>query len=385
MVWITSEADLSEAFWGQRILITGHSGFKGGWLALWLRRLGASVVGLSLPPATPSFFRAANLGEIIDGRDADIRSAADVAEAIEGQDFDLVIHMAAQAVVRASFENPVDTYATNVVGTAIVLDAARRLKSLKGVVVVTSDKCYENREWVWGYRENDPMGGRDPYSSSKGCAELVAAAYRSSFFNDPNGPQLVSVRAGNVFGGGDWGADRLVPDLVRSVESGTPARLRNPSSIRPWQHVFEPLRGYMMLAAHLVQRRTRFAGGWNFGPDQEATVNVGTLADMVVSHWGDGGPRVIVEPQANAPAESTILRLDSTKAHTELGWKPVLRLADAVSMTVAWYKKYRDDPDHIRSFSEHQLEQYAAAWKRDAEHDAKPSPLRAIGDWKDAS
>ncbi|OCP10108.1 MULTISPECIES: CDP-glucose 4,6-dehydratase [unclassified Ensifer] len=385
MAAITCEADLSEAFHGRRILITGHTGFKGGWLALWLRRLGASVVGLSLPPSKPSFFLATELGEIVEGHSGDIRVAADVAQAIQGQDFDLVIHMAAQAVVRTSFESPVDTYATNVVGTAIVLDAARRLKSLKGVIVVTSDKCYENREWVWGYRENDPMGGRDPYSSSKGCAELVAAAYRSSFFNDASGPQLVSVRAGNVIGGGDWGADRLVPDLVRSVESGNPARLRNPSSIRPWQHVFEPLRGYMMLAAHLVHGRTRFAGGWNFGPDQEATVNVGTLAQMVVSHWGDAPPRYIVEQQANGPVESTILRLDSTKARTELGWKPVLRLDDAVAMTAAWYRKYRDDPTHIRSFSEHQLEQYADAWKQEAEPDARPSPLRAIGDWKDAS
>ncbi|HEV7322480.1 MAG TPA: CDP-glucose 4,6-dehydratase [Ensifer sp.] len=385
MAWITSEADLAEAFRGQRILITGHTGFKGGWLALWLRRLGASVVGLSLPPSTPSFFLATALGDIIDGHNGDIRIAADVAQAIEGQNFDLVIHMAAQAVVRASFENPVDTYATNVVGTAIVLDAARRMKSLKGVVVVTSDKCYENREWVWGYRENDPMGGRDPYSSSKGCTELVAAAYRSSFFDDPNGPQLVSVRAGNVIGGGDWGADRLVPDLVRSVESGTPARLRNPASIRPWQHVFEPLRGYMMLAAHLLKGRTRFAGGWNFGPDQEATVNVGTLADMVVSHWGEAPPQYIVEPQVNAPQESTILRLDSTKARTELGWKPVFHVQDAVAATVAWYRAFRKDPKNIRSFSELQLEQYAAAWKQAAEPDARPMPLRTIGDWKDAS
>ena len=261
-----NEASLSAIFRGRRVLLTGHTGFKGGWLALWLQRLGATVVGVSLPPSSPSFHAAVGMDELIDERIGDIRAPGTFADAIGWRDFDLVIHMAAQALVRTSYEMPVDTYLTNVVGTAVVLDAARRMPSLRGVVVVTSDKCYDNREWVWGYRETDPMGGRDPYSASKGCAELVAASYRASFFSDPDGAQIATARAGNVIGGGDWAADRLIPDLMRSVQWGAPARLRNPRSIRPWQHVFEPLRGYLMLAAALLQDGARYAGGWNFGP-----------------------------------------------------------------------------------------------------------------------
>ncbi|QRM56094.1 CDP-glucose 4,6-dehydratase [Sinorhizobium sp. BG8] len=360
------ESYLSEVLRGRRVLVTGHTGFKGGWLALWLRRLGATVVGVALPPTTPSFCRAVDLDGIVDGRIGDIRTETDFGRSIAGEDFDLVIHMAAQAVVRASFEAPVDTYLTNVVGTAVVLDAARRMPSLRGVIVVTSDKCYENREWVWGYRENDPMGGKDPYSSSKGCTELVAAAYRSSFFSDPDGPQLASVRAGNVIGGGDWGADRLVPDLVRSTETGQPARIRNPRNIRPWQYVLEPVRGYLMLAARLLDVGARYAGGWNFGPEKDATVDVGTLADMVVSKWKRRPPEYVVERRADEPKESIVLRLDSTKSHVELGWKPLLDLDETVAMTVAWYEEYRENTERIRQFSLGQLEQYAAAWGRGA-------------------
>jgi CDP-glucose 4,6-dehydratase len=361
---LVDESYLSEVLRGRRILVTGHTGFKGGWLSLWLRRLGATVVGVALPPTAPSFCKAVGLEDLVDGRVGDIRSESAFGQSIEGQDFDLVIHLAAQAVVRASFEAPVDTYLTNVVGTAIVLNAARRMPSLRGVVVVTSDKCYENREWVWGYRENDPMGGRDPYSSSKGCAELVAAAFRSSFFNDPNGPQLSTVRAGNVIGGGDWGTDRLIPDLVRSVETGAPVRLRNPKSVRPWQHVLEPVRGYLMLAARLLEAGARYAGGWNFGPDTSSTVEVGTLADMVISKWDGRRPHYVVERRDNEPPESVVLRLDSTKSGVELGWKPLLRLEDTVAMTVAWYQKYQQDPARIRAFSNHQIDEYAAAWGR---------------------
>lgn len=355
---------LSQVLRGRRILVTGHTGFKGGWLSLWLRRLGAHVVGVALPATVPSFCAAVDLEGLVEGHVGDIRAETDFNQNIEGHDFDLIIHMAAQAVVRASYESPVDTYLTNVVGTAVVLEAARRMPSLRGIVVVTSDKCYENREWVWGYRENDPMGGRDPYSSSKGCAELVAAAYRSSFFSDPEGPQLATVRAGNVIGGGDWGADRLIPDLVRSVETGTPARLRNPKNVRPWQHVLEPVRGYLMLAAGLIDAGASFAGSWNFGPEKEATVDVGTLADMVVAHWGDSPPEYVIEPRTGEPPESMVLRLDSTKSHIELDWRPLLRLDDAVAMTVAWYRNYLERPAQIRRFSQQQLEQYAETWGR---------------------
>ncbi|BCP53929.1 CDP-glucose 4,6-dehydratase [Kaistia sp. 32K] len=358
------ERYLSEVLRGRRILVTGHTGFKGGWLSLWLRRLGATVVGVALPPTAPSFCKAVGLEALVDGRVGDIRSQSIFGRSIEGEDFDLVIHMAAQAFVRTSFEAPVDTYLTNVVGTAIVLDAARHMPSLRGVVVVTSDKCYENREWVWGYRENDPMGGRDPYSSSKGCAELVAAAFRASYFNDPNGPQLSTVRAGNVIGGGDWGADRLIPDLVRSVETDMPVRLRNPKSVRPWQHVLEPVRGYLLLAARLLETGARYAGGWNFGPDTRSTVEVGTLADMVIAKWQGKRPRYVVERRDNEAPESAVLRLDSTKSSVDLGWSPLLRLEETVAMTVAWYQSYRQDPAGIRAFSQHQIDEYAAAWGR---------------------
>ncbi len=362
MSTIADEKALAAILRGRRVLVTGHTGFKGGWLTLWLQRLGATVVGVSLPATAPSFCRAVGLDELVDGRVGDIRTEQAFGASLAGEDFDLVIHLAAQAFVRTSFEAPVDTYLTNVVGTAIVLDAARRMPSLKGVVVVTSDKCYENREWVWGYRENDPMGGRDPYSSSKGCAELVAGAFRASYFSDPGGPQLSTVRAGNVIGGGDWGIDRLIPDLVRSVETSLPVRLRNPKSVRPWQHVLEPVRGYLMLAAQLLDKGARYAGGWNFGPDNSATVEVGTLADMVIDQWNGEPPRYVVERRDNEPPESVVLRLDSTKAGVELGWRPLIRIDEAVAMTVGWYQAYRQDPGGIRAFSQKQIGDYAAAW-----------------------
>lgn len=360
------ETALAAAFRGKRVLLTGHTGFKGSWLALWLKRLGAEVVGIALPAITPSFHAAVGVDDLIDGRIGDIRSEAAFADALRGEDFDFVFHMAAQALVRASYDAPVDTYLTNVVGTAVVLEACRRMPSLRGVVVVTSDKCYDNREWVWGYRETDPMGGKDPYSSSKGCTELVAAAYRSSFFADPAGPQLASVRAGNVFGGGDWCADRLIPDLVRSAQSGVAMKMRSPRAVRPWQHVLEPLRGYMMLAARLMQDGPRFASGWNFGPGPESTVDVGTLADMVVRHFAGDCPNFVVERRGDEPPEATVLRLDNTKAQVQLGWKPLLDIDEAVGMTVGWYRQFTRDPKSMRAFSERQIERYADLWSQDA-------------------
>jgi CDP-glucose 4,6-dehydratase len=236
------------------------------------------------------------------------------------------------------------------------------MPSLKAVIVVTSDKCYENNEWVWGYREHDPMGGRDPYSSSKGCAELVSAAYRASFFSDPQGPQLATVRAGNVIGGGDWSVDRLVPDLIRALETGVPARLRNPHSVRPWLHVLEPLRGYLMLAARLLENEPRFSGPWNFGCDRDEAVEVIRLAELVTEQFGGMGPGFFVEAHHNGPAESTLLRLDSTKAFVELGWKPRFTVEEAISMTVAWYREFHRSPGAIRSFTENQIAEYAQGW-----------------------
>ena len=366
------EAYLRETLAGRRVLVTGHTGFKGGWLSLWLRRLGAKVVGVALPPQELSFCAAIGLEDLVDSRIGDVRSETGFGKLIEGQDFDLVIHMAAQAFVRASYEDPIGTYQTNVIGTAVVLEAARRMPSLRGVIVVTSDKCYQNHEWVWGYREQDPMGGHDPYSSSKGCAELVAAAYRASFFSNPNGPQLATVRAGNVIGGGDWGADRLVPDLIRAAETRSPARIRNPRNVRPWQHVLEPVRGYLMLAARLIDTGSRFAGGWNFGCDRDAAVDVITLADLVVEKWNGDAPRYLVEKRANEPPESVVLRLDSTKSYVQLGWKPLLSIGEAVSKTVEWHLRYQSDPGSIQQFSQQQIAEYAAAWTVSSEKASEP-------------
>ncbi|MCT7376941.1 CDP-glucose 4,6-dehydratase [Chelativorans salis] len=356
------ETALVRTFAGRRVLVTGHTGFKGGWLSLWLSRLGATVVGVALPPTRPSFCTAVDIENLIGSRIGDIRTESGLREAIGELDFDLVIHLAAQAIVRTSYEAPVDTYMTNVVGTAVVLEAARRMPSLRGVIVVTSDKCYANGEWVWPYRENDPMGGRDPYSSSKGCAELVAAAYRASFFSDAGGAQLATVRAGNVIGGGDWGSDRLVADLARSASTGTPARIRNPGNVRPWQHVLEPIRGYLMLGAGLLDHGRSFAGAWNFGPSADADVNVGTLADLALSRWRGECPDYLVERQEGEPPESVVLRLDSTKSRVELGWKPLLRLDEAVAMTIDWYRAYCREPHRMRAFSDQQISEYAMRW-----------------------
>ena len=343
--------------------------------------------GVSAPRSSASHCRRksvhfalrSGIEELVDSRIGDVRSETGFGKLIEGQDFDLVIHMAAQAFVRASYEDPVGTYLTNVIGTAVVLEAARRMPSLRGVIVVTSDKCYENHEWVWGYREHDPMGGRDPYSSSKGCAELVAAAYRASFFSSPDGPQLATVRAGNVIGGGDWGADRLVPDLVRAVETRSPARIRNPRNVRPWQYVLEPVRGYLMLAARLIDTGTGFGGSWNFGCDRDAAVDVVTLADLVVEKWNGSPPRYVVEKRADELPESVVLRLDSTKSYVELGWKPLLTIGEAVSMTVEWHLRYLRDPGAIRQFSQQQIAEYAAAWAVSSESTLVPKPrARAV-------
>jgi CDP-glucose 4,6-dehydratase len=346
---------------GRRVLITGHTGFKGGWLSLWLKLLGAEVYGVALPVLPgPSFYGAVNLSEIIDDRVGDIRSPDFFAESVKGIDAEIVIHMAAQALVRKSYHEPVDTYLTNVVGTAVVLDAIRKMPSLRGAIVVTSDKCYENNEWVWGYRENDAMGGADPYSSSKGCTELVTAAYRSSYFFKTGSPNLASVRAGNVFGGGDWAVDRLVPDLVRAAATGAPVEIRNPQSIRPWQHVLEPLSGYLMLAAHLLSTNSTFADAWNFGPTPEGVVDVRTMAGRFQHTWGSGGPKIQWGLGSQGLHEANVLRLDSTKAQVQLGWRPRLSINDAVDWTVEWYRTHKTGKTSLRTLSEMQIAKYTA-------------------------
>ncbi|SMX47262.1 CDP-glucose 4,6-dehydratase [Actibacterium lipolyticum] len=353
----TSTADFGGVFQGKRVLVTGHTGFKGGWLCLWLRQLGARVTGLALPPeTTPSIFDCCALDGVIDSRFANINDSAALATALNGVDADIVIHMAAQAIVRASYDTPAETFLTNVVGTAHVLDQARAMPSLKGAIVVTSDKCYENNEWVWGYRENDPMGGSDPYSASKGAAELLTASYRRSFFCAPEGPQLASARAGNVFGGGDWAADRLIPDIIRATLAEKPTVIRNPASVRPWQHVMEPLSGYLTLAARMLTG-DRVDEGWNFGPDNDAVVEVETLAAQISAAWGNGGPRFEFGRRSDALHEAKILKLDSTKAATYLGWRPRLTLDQAIQMTVEWYRKQAEGAD-MRALTEGQISRY---------------------------
>jgi CDP-glucose 4,6-dehydratase len=331
-------------FWrGRRVFLTGHTGFKGAWLSLWLESLGAEVTGFSDGvPTDPSLFELARVGEAMATVEGDVRDADAVSAALGGARPEIVIHMAAQPMVRRSFAEPVATYATNVMGTVNVLEAARGTDGVRVVVNVTSDKCYENREWDWGYRENEPMGGHDPYSSSKGAAEIVTAAYRRSYFFDPAGPRLASARAGNVIGGGDWGEDRLVPDVMRAVLAGDEVRVRNPNAIRPWQHVVNPLSGYLALAEALWDD-PELAGGWNFGPADEEAQPVGALVERLAELWPervrwtvDDGPH---------PHEAHYLKLDSSKARGRLGWHPLAPLDAALAATADWYREYESGAD----------------------------------------
>lgn len=353
-------------FAGRRVLLTGHSGFKGGWLTLWLDQLGAQVRGVSLAPVTdPALFDLAGVAHSCDSRFANINDPDALCEAVADFDPELIIHMAAQAIVRDSYVMPVETFATNVIGTANVLELARQGPSVRGVVVVTSDKCYENNEWDWGYRESDPLGGSDPYSASKACTELVAQAYRRSFFSGAGfsgagGARLASVRAGNVIGGGDWSAHRLIPDMVRAAAAGEEVAIRNPASVRPWQHVLEPLAGYLTVAARLLDGRgDSVAEAWNFGPETEATVPVGAICTAFSDSWGPGGPRIAIRPDPNAPHEAGLLRLDSTRARLHLGWQPRLRLQDALRLTADWYRSHADGAD-MRALTLAQIAAYQA-------------------------
>jgi CDP-glucose 4,6-dehydratase len=349
-------------FWrGRRVLLTGHTGFKGAWLALWLQALGARVTGFaSGVPTQPSLYELARVGEGLESIEGDVRDHAALVKAVADAAPEIVIHMAAQSLVRRSFAEPSETYATNVMGTVNVLDAVRLAPGgVRVLVNVTSDKCYENREWDWGYRESEPMGGHDPYSSSKGCAELVTAAFRRSFFETPDGPRVASARAGNVIGGGDWGAERLLPDIMRAALAGEQLRVRNPNSIRPWQHVLNPLSGYLVLAQALSDS-PEHAGGWNFGPPEQDARPVGWVVRRVSELWPgelrwslDDGPH---------PHEARYLKLDSSLARARLGWRPLLGLDEALETTVDWYRQLGAGAD-MRASTLGQIEtfQYAAS------------------------
>lgn len=332
----------SKNFWrGKRIFLTGHTGFKGGWLALWLAQMGAEVRGYALDPCTsPDFFTDAKVGSVLDDVRGDLRDAASLDKAMRTFRPEMVFHLAAQPLVRRSYVDPVGTYTTNVIGTANVLESIRTLDSVQAALVITTDKCYVNREWHWGYRENEALGGYDPYSSSKACVEILTASYRSSFFNTAeiakHGVALATARAGNVIGGGDWSEDRLLPDLVRGFLTGAPVLIRRPSAIRPWQHVLEPVAGYLALGQRLLAHEMSYADAFNFGPWDDDAWPVGRIATEMARRWGGGASWVTDE--AESVHEAGYLKLDSSKARSELGWLPRLKLQTALEWLVDWYK-----------------------------------------------
>lgn len=352
---------MNSAFWhGKSIFLTGHTGFKGSWLSLWLKHIGAQVTGYALQPSTdPSLFEVADVAQDMTSIIGDIRDAEKLAQAMRDAAPEIVIHMAAQPLVRYSYENPVETYSTNVMGTVHLLEAVRQTPSVRAVVNVTSDKCYDNKEWVWGYRENEPMGGFDPYSNSKGCAELVTSAYRSSFFNPTkyfdHRVALASARAGNVIGGGDWAADRLIPDIMRAISSGQPVVIRRPNAIRPWQHVLEPLSGYLLLAQKLYEEGVTFAESWNFGPCDEDARPVQWIIDRLIQQWGGNATWKLDE--GGHPYEAHYLKLDCSKAKMRLRWQPRWNLDQTLGQVVAWQRAWLAKED-MRRFTLSQIEQY---------------------------
>jgi len=349
---------MDSGFWkNKRVFITGHTGFKGGWLSLWLQRHGAQVAGYSVGvPTAPSLFGIARVADGMQSMMGDVRDLDVLSSAMSGFDPEIVFHLAAQSLVRDSYVKPVETYSTNVMGTVHVLEAARHCRNVRVVINVTSDKCYENREWLWGYRENEAMGGYDPYSSSKGCAELVTAAYRRSFFetNEQNQLEisLASVRAGNVIGGGDWAKDRLIPDIMRAILEERSVLIRRPCAVRPWQHVLEPLNGYLILAEKLWSRDSRYVEGWNFGPMDEDTRPVSWIIEKIAGLWGEGARWE--QDNTQHPHEANFLKLDSSKARMLLAWQTKLDLETALMWVVDWYKSYHTKQD-MRIFTEQQI------------------------------
>lgn len=353
---------MNRAFWrGKQVLLTGHTGFKGGWLALWLADMGAEVHGYALtPPTEPNFYSVANLQDrLASSTVADIRDAASFVQAMQAAQPEIVFHLAAQPLVRHSYAEPAETYSVNVMGTVNLLDAVRQTPSVKAVVNVTTDKCYENREWIWPYRENEAMGGFDPYSSSKACSELVTAAYRRSFLESA-GIQLASARAGNVIGGGDWADDRLVPDFLRALDAGQTLAIRSPLATRPWQHVLEPLSGYLSLAEKLFLEGKDFAEAWNFGPDDTDARPVQWIIEYLCSQVPDATWQCDTSPQ---PHEAHTLKLDSSKAKSRLGWCPRWDLKTALGMTLAWHQGWKRGAD-MTAITVQQIQTYEASSRR---------------------
>jgi CDP-glucose 4,6-dehydratase len=346
---------IDPSFWnGRRVFLTGHTGFKGAWMSLLLNSLGAKVYGFALAPENQSgIFTVAGVANEVHHQIGDIREFAPLRDALRDAKPEIVIHMAAQALVRLSYAEPVRTYATNVLGTVHLLEAVRQSQSVEAVVVVTSDKCYENVGQVWGYREVDRIGGHDPYSNSKGCAELVTNAFRCSFFGNEGRTYVASGRAGNVIGGGDWAQDRLVPDAIRAFTAKVPLQVRNPSAVRPWQHVLDPVLAYLLLAERLVRNGDCFAEAWNFGPSAASEVCVERIVNGLVKMWGGGA--CWATDTGEHPHEAAYLKLDCSKAVQQLGWRPLIDLNRALELTAAWYKAQRDGAD-MRAFSVNQIQ-----------------------------
>jgi len=350
---------IDKNFWsGKSVFITGHTGFKGGWLAIWLAKLGAKVYGYSLMPKTElSFFKEVKLMEqVASSHIGDIRDLTELTMRLDQAQPEIVFHMAAQPLVRESYIAPVETFETNVIGTVNLLEAARKVSSVKAVVNITTDKCYENKEWAWPYRENDRLGGFDPYSASKACAEMVASAYRHSFYKNMN-INTATVRAGNVIGGGDWSDDRLIPDFLKSIEKNQTLQIRSPNAVRPWQHVLEPLSGYLMLAESLVTIGEEFAEPWNFGPTENDAKSVEWIVNALCKHFPDTQYSI---DYGEHPHEAGLLKLDSSKAKTKLGWKPRWKLEKALFKTIEWHNAWRNNQNMLDT-SISQIEEYEAS------------------------
>lgn len=347
---------------GKSVLLTGHTGFKGSWLALWLHELGARVTGFALPPnSTPSHFELIGLKDLIAHREGDIRDLHAVTQAFEAARPEIVFHLAAQPIVRESYDDPKTTFDTNIGGTVNVLEAIRHTPSVRSAVIITSDKCYDNREWVWGYREIDPLGGHDPYSASKGAAEIVCTAYHRSYFAaDGRGPHpgFATARAGNVIGGGDWAKDRIIPDCVRSLAADNPIVVRNPQATRPWQHVLDPLAGYLLLATRLLEDPDMFSGAWNIGPLASDQITVYELVERFVDAWGSGALETY-QTGGKAPHEAHLLNLSIDKAVSILKWKPVLDSSSAINWTVDWYKSWYQSKENMRDLTTRQINEFS--------------------------
>jgi CDP-glucose 4,6-dehydratase len=341
---------------GKCVLVTGHTGFKGSWLSLWLNHLGAKVVGISLAPETqPSHWNLLGLRSNFQHHELDIRQAAQVSWVLKATQPEVVFHLAAQPFVRRSYRDPLETWSTNVMGTANILESCRKTSSVRAILVVTTDKCYENEEWAWGYRETDRLGGRDPYSASKAGSELVASSYRRAFFNTDGAPLLATARAGNVIGGGDWSEDRLIPDLVRALAARQSLEIRSPNATRPWQHVLESLSGYLLLGQKLIEGNKNFEGAWNFGPERNGNRTVGDVLNKLQTHWPEMQWHQTMAPQ---PHEANLLYLDSAKAHAQLGWQPVWNLDTTLEKTAYWYRSFQRSQTSISAL---QLAQYVDA------------------------